>query len=136
MAGAPDPGAELALVGRFRSGRYDVALVMTSFSQSPYPAAGLCLLAGVPYAQVVRRVRRDSAHALGAVPATRRSIRSTAHCICSTASACHRRRIGGYMRRCPPDRGEDRTRHRRRGDSSRLRGAVARCVVLVASLPA
>ena len=48
MAGAPDPGAELALVQRIRSGRYDVALVMTSFSQSPYPAASLCLLAGVP----------------------------------------------------------------------------------------
>jgi ADP-heptose:LPS heptosyltransferase len=48
MAGAPDPEAELALVQRIRSGQYDAALVMTSFSQSPYPAASLCLLAGVP----------------------------------------------------------------------------------------
>lgn len=36
------------LLGRIADGRYDVLLVFTSFSQSPWPAAHLGLLAGVP----------------------------------------------------------------------------------------
>jgi ADP-heptose:LPS heptosyltransferase len=47
-APSPDPQGELALVRQIQAGRYDAALVLTSFSQSPYPAASLCLLAGVP----------------------------------------------------------------------------------------
>lgn len=42
------PDADLALVRRVAGGRYDAAVVLTSFSQSPWPAAYLCRLAGVP----------------------------------------------------------------------------------------
>lgn len=47
-APAPDPDAELELVGRVAAGRFDVSLIFTSFSQSPWPAGYVCLLAGVP----------------------------------------------------------------------------------------
>jgi ADP-heptose:LPS heptosyltransferase len=40
--------AEQDLLGRILAGRYDVLLVFTSFSQSPWPVAHLGLLAGVP----------------------------------------------------------------------------------------
>jgi ADP-heptose:LPS heptosyltransferase len=40
--------ADLELVGRIAAGGYDAAVVLTSFSQSPWPAAYLCRLAGVP----------------------------------------------------------------------------------------
>jgi len=43
-----DPDRELALVGRIAAGRFDAALVFTSFSQSPWPPAYACYLAGVP----------------------------------------------------------------------------------------
>ncbi len=43
-----DPQRELALVGRIAQGRFDAALVFTSFSQSPWPPAYACYLAGVP----------------------------------------------------------------------------------------
>lgn len=52
---SPDPGAQLALVERIRSGGYDVAVIFTSFSQSPYPAAYVCLLAGVPVRAALSR---------------------------------------------------------------------------------
>ena len=39
---------EQDLLGRILAGRYDVLLVFTSFSQSPWPVAHLGLLAGVP----------------------------------------------------------------------------------------
>ena len=45
-----DPGAqagERELLDRIAAGRYDVMLVVTSFSQSPWPAAHLGLLAGI-----------------------------------------------------------------------------------------
>jgi ADP-heptose:LPS heptosyltransferase len=42
------PDADRALVDRLAGGRYDAAVVLTSFSQSPWPAAYLCRLAGVP----------------------------------------------------------------------------------------
>ncbi|GAA4465999.1 glycosyltransferase family 9 protein [Phytohabitans houttuyneae] len=42
------PDADRALVRRLARGRYDAAVVLTSFSQSPWPAAYLCRLAGVP----------------------------------------------------------------------------------------
>ncbi len=45
--GPPDPGREQALVGRIADGRFDMALIFTSFSQSPLPAGYACLLAGV-----------------------------------------------------------------------------------------
>jgi ADP-heptose:LPS heptosyltransferase len=51
LTASPDPGAEAAgereLLDRIAAGRYDVMLVFTSFSQSPWPAAHLGLLAGV-----------------------------------------------------------------------------------------
>jgi ADP-heptose:LPS heptosyltransferase len=40
-------GEDLELIRRIAAGRYDAALVLTSFSQSPWPAACLCRLAGV-----------------------------------------------------------------------------------------
>ena len=44
-AGAPE--GERALLDRITAGRYDAMLVFTSFSQSPWPAAHLGLLAGI-----------------------------------------------------------------------------------------
>ncbi|MDQ4070344.1 MAG: glycosyltransferase family 9 protein [Actinomycetota bacterium] len=43
-----DPARELALVARIGGGRFDAALIFTSFSQSPWPPAYACYLAGVP----------------------------------------------------------------------------------------
>lgn len=48
-----DPAAipaddDLALVRRIADGRYDAAIILTSASQSPWPAGYLCRLAGVP----------------------------------------------------------------------------------------
>jgi ADP-heptose:LPS heptosyltransferase len=43
-----DPGREWALVERLREGRFDAALILTSFSQTPHPAGLLCHLAGIP----------------------------------------------------------------------------------------
>ncbi|HEX2912066.1 MAG TPA: glycosyltransferase family 9 protein [Chloroflexia bacterium] len=45
---ALDPARELALVEKLREGRYDAAIIFTSFSQSPYPPAYACYLAGIP----------------------------------------------------------------------------------------
>ncbi|MDP9388863.1 MAG: glycosyltransferase family 9 protein [Actinomycetota bacterium] len=45
---ALDPARELALVGRIAERQFDAALVFTSFSQSPWPPAYACYLAGVP----------------------------------------------------------------------------------------
>jgi ADP-heptose:LPS heptosyltransferase len=42
-----DPGAIEALVRRLRAGRYDEAVVFTSFHQSPLPAALLARMAGI-----------------------------------------------------------------------------------------
>jgi len=53
--GPPDPAAQLALVERVRAGGFDAAVVFTSFSQSPYPAAYVCLLAGVPVRAALSR---------------------------------------------------------------------------------
>ena len=43
-----DPGRDAALIERLRGGRFDAAFIFTSFSQSPWPAAYACLLAGIP----------------------------------------------------------------------------------------
>lgn len=43
-----DPERELATVAALRAGAYDAALIFTSFSQSPYPPAYACYLAGIP----------------------------------------------------------------------------------------
>jgi ADP-heptose:LPS heptosyltransferase len=43
-----DPHRELALVERLRAGTFDAAFVFTSFSQSVFPAAYACYLAGIP----------------------------------------------------------------------------------------
>ncbi len=44
-----DPAATAELVDRVRAGGYDAAVVLTSWHQSPLPAALLLRLAGVPY---------------------------------------------------------------------------------------
>jgi ADP-heptose:LPS heptosyltransferase len=46
-AGGADAGAEHALLERIGAGGYDVLLVLTSFSQSPWPVTHLGLLAGI-----------------------------------------------------------------------------------------
>ncbi len=43
-----DPVRELAFADTLRAGNYDAALIFTSFSQSPYPPATACYLAGIP----------------------------------------------------------------------------------------
>lgn len=43
-----DPAREQARIERWRAARYDVALVFTSWSQSPWPAAYAAYLAGIP----------------------------------------------------------------------------------------
>jgi lipopolysaccharide heptosyltransferase II len=43
-----DAARELALVETIRAGRFDAAVIFTSFSQSPYPPAYVCHLAGIP----------------------------------------------------------------------------------------
>ena len=43
-----DPARELALVERLAGGGYDAMVLLTSFSQSPWPAAYLGYLAGIP----------------------------------------------------------------------------------------
>ncbi|MHA6625091.1 glycosyltransferase family 9 protein [Pseudonocardia sichuanensis] len=46
-AAGADAAAERELLERMAAGRYDVLLVLTSFSQSPWPVAHLGLLAGI-----------------------------------------------------------------------------------------
>jgi ADP-heptose:LPS heptosyltransferase len=43
-----DPERERDLIEQLRTGAHDAALIFTSFSQSPHPAAVACLLAGIP----------------------------------------------------------------------------------------
>ena len=43
-----DPGRERALIADLDGGRFDAAVISTSFSQSPHPAAYACYLAGIP----------------------------------------------------------------------------------------
>ncbi len=43
-----DAERELALVARIAAGGFDAALIFTSFSQSPWPPAYACYLAGIP----------------------------------------------------------------------------------------
>jgi ADP-heptose:LPS heptosyltransferase len=43
-----DPAREAAFIDELRRGAYDVALILTSFSQSPHPVAFACALAGIP----------------------------------------------------------------------------------------
>lgn len=43
-----DPSREQAVIERLADDRYDAAVISTSFSQSPHPAAYACYLAGVP----------------------------------------------------------------------------------------
>lgn len=43
-----DPTREQSLVETLRAGAYDAAFIFTSFSQSPYPPAYACYLAGIP----------------------------------------------------------------------------------------
>lgn len=43
-----DPERELSLVDTLRKRKFDSAFIFTSFSQSPYPPAYVCYLAGIP----------------------------------------------------------------------------------------
>ncbi len=43
-----DPARESVLVEEIKRRRFDAAFIFTSFSQSPYPVAYLCYLAGIP----------------------------------------------------------------------------------------
>ncbi len=43
-----DPARELALVEELRARDFDAAIIFTSFTQSPYPPAYVCYLAGIP----------------------------------------------------------------------------------------
>ena len=43
-----DPAREQAMIERLGEGRFDAAIIFTSFRQSPLPAAYLCYLAGIP----------------------------------------------------------------------------------------
>src|SRR3954452_8652328 len=52
-AGALDPAAVERLTARLRAGRFDAALVLTSFHQSALPTALLLRLAGVPWIAAV-----------------------------------------------------------------------------------
>jgi ADP-heptose:LPS heptosyltransferase len=47
-AAAPDPAADRALIEELALGGYDAAVIFTVYSQSPWPAALLCTLAGIP----------------------------------------------------------------------------------------
>ncbi|GAB1542426.1 hypothetical protein NUACC21_51000 [Scytonema sp. NUACC21] len=43
-----DPMREWELVKKLQNGKFDAAIIFTSFSQSPHPAGFLCYLAGIP----------------------------------------------------------------------------------------
>jgi ADP-heptose:LPS heptosyltransferase len=43
-----DPAAELEFIARLRAGRYDAAIICTSFSQTPFAAGYAAYLAGIP----------------------------------------------------------------------------------------
>jgi lipopolysaccharide heptosyltransferase II len=43
-----DPGVDLAMLQTLRSRAFDAAVIFTTYSQSPLPAALLCYLAGIP----------------------------------------------------------------------------------------
>lgn len=43
-----DPSADLAMIDLLRKHRFDAAVIFTTYSQSPLPAAMLCYLAGIP----------------------------------------------------------------------------------------
>jgi ADP-heptose:LPS heptosyltransferase len=43
-----DPQREWQLIDQLRSRQFDAAIIFTSFSQSPHPAALICALAGIP----------------------------------------------------------------------------------------
>src|SRR5215212_1738882 len=43
-----DPAREMQTIAQLSAGRYDAAVIFSSFRQSPLPAAYLCYLAGIP----------------------------------------------------------------------------------------
>lgn len=43
-----NPNREWELIETLKKGNFDAAIIFTSFSQSPYPAAFICYLAGIP----------------------------------------------------------------------------------------
>ena len=44
-----EPGREMALIDQLREQRFQLAVIFTSVSQSPFPAAYACYLAGIPH---------------------------------------------------------------------------------------
>ena len=64
-----DPAREAAFIEMLRGGAYDAALILTSFSQSPHPAALACALAGIPVRIAASRERGQAlTFALPAAP--------------------------------------------------------------------
>ena len=45
---SPDCAADLSMIESLRAARFDAAVIFTTFSQNPLPAAFLCHLAGIP----------------------------------------------------------------------------------------
>src|SRR5919112_281569 len=43
-----DPAREMEAIAQLSAGRFDAAVIFTSFRQSPLPTAYLCYLAGIP----------------------------------------------------------------------------------------
>jgi lipopolysaccharide heptosyltransferase II len=43
-----DPGPDVEMIARLAAGRFEAAVIFTAYSQSPLPAALLCVLAGIP----------------------------------------------------------------------------------------
>jgi hypothetical protein len=43
-----DPGREFERIEMLRAHQFDASIIFTSFSQSPYPPAYACYLAGIP----------------------------------------------------------------------------------------
>ncbi len=66
---ALDPAREATFIKSLRGGAYDAALILTSFSQSPHPAALVCALAGIPVRIAASRERGQAlTFALPAAP--------------------------------------------------------------------
>src|SRR5690606_13458777 len=52
-----DPAREAAFIAELRAGKFDAALIFTSFRQSPHPAAIACALAEIPIRIGISRER-------------------------------------------------------------------------------
>lgn len=62
-----DPDREWRLIETLKAHQFDAALILTSFSQSPHPAALLCALAGIPV-RIGESKEQDSGTLTHAIP--------------------------------------------------------------------